>query len=416
MKKLNKIIIVLLFIFTATQAFGEGSYPAASNANATSTNQINSSQNQIVSSQGIGEGGNATSNSDSVAISGDSGAIANISTNSTSNYETRTPPVSMFPPYLPTFSHGGWGTIQAYFPNGPNGNDQMYECTFYPDNKQDMKELKGVMNALPYDGPLSLVGGILNCVGKIFGGPDNFHHGKGFDISNSIVRKRRPNNRPLYILIDSNINRQYLNRTGYTYVGKVSLEGNVERNWDLVYKAAIAEAVPWDVDLMLVSGGMKGVTVGTNTTFPGIAGAYSQTNYSVSMLGGRATGITEGKGVAMVSAECYRYNPYAAQRRNIPEAFYDRIHAQETTPQTIETSQNVEVSQKINPAVAEPVRKVRVQPQIETKTNTESLPQAEQRQTVKNIQMPTPTPKVQQPYMGVPVSQELYELAGFGQP
>ncbi|MBN1972428.1 MAG: hypothetical protein JW787_02220 [Sedimentisphaerales bacterium] len=387
MKKFTVIFIVLLLFFAVSQTYGEESYPAYSNSTATSANQINTSLNQNVQSLGYGEGGTAiagggssVSDSSSVSVSGDSGAIANISTNSTSNYESRTPPVAMFPPYLPTFSHGGWGTIQAYFPNGPNGNDRMYERAFYPGSKCDMKEIKGVINSLPYDGPLSMMGGVLNCVGKLFGGPDNFHHGKGFEIANSIVRKRRPKERPLYILIDSNINRDYFNSMGYTYVGKVSLEGKVERNWDLVYKAAIAEALPWDVDIMLVSGGMKGVTVGSTLTFPSAGGAYAQTNYSVTLLGGRSTGITEGKGMAMVSAECYRYNPNAARRRAIPEVFYNRIHAKAGSSQVLETSQRIE----------------------------ERIPEEQ------NVQLYTPAPTSQnQQYTGVKVNPELYEMAGF---
>jgi len=428
MKKIINIFVALLLLFAVTQAFGDGGYLPGSSANSNSSSQVNSSQNQTVFSQGFAQGGNATS--DSIAVSGDSGAIANISTNSTSNYETRTPPVSMFPPYLPTFSHGGWGTIQAYFPNGPNGNDSMYERAFYTDSKSDVKELKGVMNSLPYDGPLSFVGGILNGIGTIFGGPDNFHHGKGFEISNSIVRKRRPEDRPLYILIDSNINRDYFRKTGYTYVGKISLEGKVDRNWDLVYKAAIAEVLPWDVDVMLVSGGMKGVTVGTNTTFPGIAGAYSQTNYSVSMLGGRATGITEGKGVAMVSAECFRYNPAAADSRGIPEEFYKQVHANVVSSNNPVEQQPREIAtarlQKTRTSVSIETEPTVVQTPKEIQMNTTRVTMPTTQAPVQNMTQPktnsalgssatkTPAePQNQQPVFGVRVSQELYEMAGF---
>jgi hypothetical protein len=395
MKKLNLTLIVLLLVFTMTQV---NSY-ADTGVNATSSNQVSSSQNQTVQSMGFGgeggQGGSAYSDSDS-------GAIANISTNSTSNYQTRTPPIAMFPPYLPTFSHGGWGTIQAYFPNGPNGNDKMYERAFYPGSKLDMKELKNVMNSLPYDGPLSMVGGIINCVGTIFGGPDNFHHGKGFEISNSVVRKRRPNDRPLYILIDSNINRDYFSKTGYVYVGKISLEGKVERNWDMVYKAAIAEALPWDVDILLISGGMKGVTVGTNLTFPAAGGAYSQANYSVSLLGGYATGMTEGKGVAMVSAECYRYYPQSARSRNIPEAFYERIHSKTETSARAEMSPKPEPSQNNIEIIPE------IRHNIQSSTAAAENPTQVQPQTKAQAQVPQ-----RQQYIGVHVSPQLYEMAGF---
>ncbi len=368
MKKLMMVYILMLIVCTGTNSFCQDYSTLGSTANASSANQINAMQNQNMQGQGYGygeggkataTGGNSTSNSESIALSGDSGAIANISTNSTSNYQTRTPPVAMFPPYLPTFQHGGWGTMQGYFPNGPISNDRMYERAFYPGSKYDMKELKGSIKAIPYDGPLGLLDGLLNNVGSLLGCPDNFAHGRGFEISSSIVRKRRPKDRPLYILIDSNINRDYLNKTGYLYIGKISLEGKVERNWDQVYKAAIAEALPWDIDIILVSGGMKGVTVGTNFTFPTAGAAYAQTNYSLTLLGGTSTGMTEGKGKAMVSAECYRYYPQAAQSRAIPEAFYERIHATTNTVSKAEPARqtqiksNVTVSQKKEPAKAE---------------------------------------------------------------
>jgi hypothetical protein len=89
----------------------------------------------------------------------------------------------------------------------------------------------------------------------------------------------------------------------------------------------VAEALPWDVDILLVSGGMKGVTVGSNLTFPSGAAGYSQSNYSLSLFGAAATGITEGKGKAVVSGEAYRFAPLAVERRRIPEALYDRIRS-----------------------------------------------------------------------------------------
>lgn len=400
MKKDIKILSIVLFFicFQIFSVYGETCTTCGDPSTVLSTNEVTSLNNQTMQGQGYGygEGGsayavggnsnsNANSDSDSIAVSGDSGAIANITTNSTANYESRTPPVSMLPPYLPTYSHGGWGTIQAYFPNGPTSNNRMYERSFYPDSKLDMKELKSVVDAMPYDGPLSLLGGIFNGVGTLFGGPDNFHHGRGFDIASSVVRKRRPESRPLYILIDSNINRDYLNTTGYVYVGKISIEGKAERNWDQTYKAAIAEALPWDIDIMLVSGGMKGITVGSTTTFPSAAGAYAQTNYSVTLLGGKSTGITEGKGKAMVSAECYRYYPQAARQRMIPERFYNTIHANAATNQKIENT-----------------------PQIQNNVQPVTSQIQSQSQTQVQAQVP-----VKQQYIGVNVNPELSTMAGF---
>ena len=414
MKKDIKIISTVLTIicFQILCVYGEPCVDCGDPSTVLSTNTVTSLNNQTMQGQGYGYGeggsayavgGNSNSDADSIAVSGDSGAIANISTSSTSNYESRTPPVSMLPPYLPTYPHGGWGTIQGYFPNGPTNNDRIYERAFYPDSKLDMRELKSVVNSMPYEGPLSLVGGILNGVGTLLGGPDNFHHGRGFDIANSVVRRRRPENRPLYILIDSNINREYLNTTGYVYVGKISIEGKVERNWDQTYKAAIAEALPWDIDIMLVSGGMKGVTVGSTITFPSAAGAYAQTNYSVTLLGGKSTGITEGKGKAMVSAECYRYYPQAARERMIPERFYDRIHANAAPTQTLNNTpqiqNNLQPSSSQSQAQVQKQSQMQRQPQMQPQLQTQAQAQA---------QVP-----IKQPYIGVNVSQELYNLAGF---
>jgi len=272
----------------------------------------------------------------------------------------------MFPPYLPYWTHGGWGTIQAYFPNGPSSDDQVYERTFYPDDTDDMRELRGVLESLPYDGPLKAMGAMLNGVGVAFGGPDNFHHGRGFDIANSLIRARRPRGKPLLVFIDANVDRKLLKEAGYAYVGKVSLEGKVNRNWDQVYDAAVAETLPWDVDILLVSGGMKGVTVGSSVAFPGGAAGFSQANYSLSLFGAMSNGITEGKGEALVSAEGYRYWPLALIKRRIPKALYDRIHAK-PKPKGEETAQEI----------------------------------------------PPTTTKQQQ--AGVKVSQELFELAGFEQ-
>jgi hypothetical protein len=142
-----------------------------------------------------------------------------------------------------------------------------------------------------------------------------------------LFRNRRPDGKPLLVFIDSNVDTDILRQAGYAYVGKVSLEGKVDRNWDQVYDAAVAETLPWDVDILLISGGMRGVTVGSNLSFPGAAGAYSQPNYSVSLFGAASSGITEGKGKALVSAAGYRFWPEAVKRRQIPQSFYNRIHA-----------------------------------------------------------------------------------------
>jgi hypothetical protein len=179
-------------------------------------------------------------------------------------------------------------------------------------------------------------------------------------------------------MIDSQINKEYLNTSGYTYVGKISLEGKFDRNWDHVYEAAIAEALPWDIDVMLVSGGMKGVTVGSSITFPSAGSAYSQTNYSLSLLGGSSSGITEGKGEAMVSAECYRFYPQGAERRMIPKSFYNKLHAKAAVPVPINNNVKMEEAKPLDHG-----------------TNN------------------TAAPEITQKTRGVHVSKELFDMAGF---
>jgi hypothetical protein len=336
MKRLTTVLVPVLIVAAGAYATGGAPAPNPPDTQIGIENNIDTSQVQNVSligggaSSSIAEGGDSSSTAYGGSSKSDasSSSGASINTTSVSNYETRTPPLSVFPPYLPYWSHGGWGTVKAYFPNGPNSDDQIYERAFDPDSESDMRDLRGVIEALSYDGPLDVLGGVLNGVGAVFGGPDNYHHGRGFEISSSLVRTRRPNRKPLLVFIDTNVDTNLLMKAGYAYVGKVSLEGRVNRNWDQVYNAAVAETLPWDVDILLISGGMKGVTVGSNLSFPGAAGAYSQANYSISLFGSVSSGITEGKGKALVSAEAYRFWPQAANSRRIPHAFYDRIRAQ----------------------------------------------------------------------------------------
>lgn len=385
MKKLIAMLIPGLMLFAGASAKGDNGVHPEITPDTTIEVGTDVSTNQ---SQDI-----SVDTGDAVSASG-----ASITTTSISNYRTRTPPITTFPPYLPYWTHGGWGTIKAYFPNGPNSDDQVYERIFNPGNPVDMRELRGVLESLPYESPLGVFGGFLNGVGAIFGGPDNFHHGRGFEIASSLVRTRRPRGKPLLVFIDSNVDTNLLRNAGYAYVGKVSLEGKVDRNWDHVYDAAVAEALPWNVDILLVSGGMKGVTVGSNFSFPGAGGAYSQANYSVSMFGAVASGITEGKGKALVSAAGYRYWPAAAKRRRIPQAFYDRIHAK---VQPVRKS--TEAVQQILPATKKeeyPVAKK----EMHHVTQKETYPA-----TAKEKRPAIPKKK----HPGVRVSQELLKMAGF---
>jgi len=341
MERSLKLLISLLAVaVVASGAFATGGASSSHGYKGDVSNISNVSTQQTLSQsmQGQGyavaEGGEAVAEGgEAVSYSGgsSSGANAIISTSSVSNYKYRTQPLSVANPYLPFWSHGGWGTLKAYFPNGPNADDAVYERTFDPSNPDDMTELRDVIQSLPYDGPLDVLGGIINGVVAVFGGPDHYHHGRGFEIASSFIRCARPRGKPLFVFIDTNIDRDLLKEAGYAYVGKVSVEGEVDRNWDHVYDAAVAEALPWDVDILLVSGGMKGVSVGSNLAFPGAGVGYSQTNYSISLFGAYAEGITEGKGKAMVSASGYRYWPEVAYRRRIPRSIYDRIRVMDVS-------------------------------------------------------------------------------------
>ncbi len=402
MKSLIVILVPVLLIAQAKVYADEGGeLPSPYLANMSNINTHNADQEMVSIMKGQGyaaseggdsfaEGGDSFAeggDASSIALSGDSGAIANISTTSISNYEGRTPPVSTSPPYLPYWNHGGWGTLKAYFPNGPTADEKVYERVFDPDNPDDMRELRGVLESLPYGGPLSMLGGIFNGVRAVFGGPDNFHRGRGFEIANSLIRSARPEEKPLLVFIDSNVDRDLLRQAGYAYVGKISMEGNASRNWDHVYDAAVAEALPWDVDVLLVSGGMKGVTVGRNTTFPLAGGAYTQLDFSLSLFGGTAGGITEGKGKAMLSAEGYRYWPESAYRRKIPTSFYDKIRAK-----AVQNPKQVPQSER---TIGEAVKEIPA-----SDTDTEVPP-------------PSMTGQGQEAFKGISVSRELLEMSGF---
>ena len=370
----------------------------------------------------VGVGGDATSDSVALAVGGNpssnssagSNSGASINTTSISNYQGRTSPVSVAAPYLPYWTHGGWGTLKAYFPNGPS-DDQVYERIFNPDNADDMKELRGVLHSLSYEGPLSFLKGILNGVGTMFGGPNISHRGRGFEIANSLIRTTRPKGKPLLVFIDSNVDRRLLKQSGYVYVGRVSIEGKVDRNWDHVYDAAVAEALPWDVDVLLVSGGMKGVTVGSNFTFPTAGVGYSQTNYSISLLGGTASGVTEGKGKAQLGGEGYRFWPEAAQRRQIPQFVSDRLHA---TPK----QELAQAPQPQNPAQTSVAPDRRVSPTAAA-ASPERTAQAPAQGKTTPVAKKDMTPSyvgasaapARQNNVGVQVSKELLDLAGFSQ-
>ena len=423
MKKTWMILVPVLVLGAAVYAENGGPPPLVDVDNDVATNQ-----NQNVSASG-GE-----SRSDSA-----SNANVNMNTTSVSNYQTRTPPLTTFPPYLPYWNHGGWGTIKAYFPNGPTANDQIYETTFDPNDPNDQHELRSVLKTLPHKGLLATVGAALNGVGvALFDKPDTYFHGRGLDIADSIVRDRRPAGKSLLVFIDSNVDLNLLNEEGYAYMGKVSVQGDPDRNWDQAYKAAVAEALLWNVDILLVSGGMKGVTTGSNVTFPSAAAGYSQSNYSLSLLGGKAKGITEGEGKAVLSAEAYRYCPQVIERRRIPAAVYDRIRSRPwpasaggslPAPAPGQTAEPAypEVPAPVNDSAAEAARVPQAaSPRLQAGTPSTPTAQAAQppaaawSPTAAAAVIPRPAParrvEPKRPAYdgpGITMSRELYNLAGF---
>ena len=356
--------LVTIFVVLFAPAFANGTGGVNTNNTDVIQNNIMQGQGYSVSgggnaqaeggdAVGIGVGGNSDSDSYSVSSAESNPiAFANISTTANSNYKYRTQPVSTMAPYLPTWTHGGWGTLNAYFPNGPTGDSLIYQRTFDPADPGDMKEIRGVLKSLPYKGPLDVLGGIVNCISVAFGGPDNFHHGRGLKIDNSLVRNRRPYEKALFVLIDSNIDKKLLGEAGYAYIGKINITGDIDLNWDHAYDAVVAEALPWDVDILLISGGMKGVTVGSTVNFPGAAFGYGQANYSVSLFGGMSSGITEGEGKAVISAAAYRYWPTAINKRRIPPSLYYRIQVKPAVQPAAEAAAAA-TERKLSPMVEE---------------------------------------------------------------
>jgi hypothetical protein len=287
------------------------------------TTNVGSSQQQNVSVVGGGRS-NSDSRSMAGAVSGGSTSAVSINTSSETNYRNKTHPLPTMFPYLPLWQHGGWGTVKGYFANGPSNDNAIYERSFDSRDPEDIREVKGILSAIPYKGPIQTVGGFWKGVLTAFGAPDQFHHGRGFEISNSVDRIRRPQAQPMMVFTDSDIDTRVLEKAGYSYVGKISIEGNHNRNWDQVYNAAIAEALPWHVDILLVSGGMKGITVGSTTSASG-GGGYSQLHYSLSLFGGSSKGVTEGKGKPVLGAAAYRFSPRMSHKRSLPRLFYQRL-------------------------------------------------------------------------------------------
>jgi hypothetical protein len=147
-----------------------------------------------------GAGGAGGQGGTGVGTGGDSDSYSNSSVNV--NYRTRTGLVYPQSPYLPYWNHGGWGLSDDYFSNGPTQDKSVYERSFNPRDPEDMEQLRDTLEAVPYHGLLSIIPGIFNQIGLVFGAADNYHHGRGFQIANSLVRERRPTGKPLMVLYE----------------------------------------------------------------------------------------------------------------------------------------------------------------------------------------------------------------------
>ena len=205
----------------------------------------------------------------------------------------------------------------------------VYERTFDPGDADDMDELRGIMSGAPYDGPIEFIGGGLQRCGRgPFGDPTTTITAGALRSPTPWCGSVGPTGKPLLVFIDSNVDRNLLKRAGYTYVGKVSVEAKETRNWDQAYNAAIVETLPWDVDILLISGGMKGVTVGSNLYVPQ-CGHGLQPGELLAVADGRIRqGHHRGQRQARHGRRgAYRYCPRLVNKRRVPTLFYEKMKA-----------------------------------------------------------------------------------------
>jgi hypothetical protein len=137
----------------------------------------------------------------SIGGHGQAGTYINYAPTSNANYETRVPPLGFVPPYLPMWQHGGWGTVNGYFPNGPTTDDRAYERMFDPEAKEDMQMLKRLLRSAPYANGFKAIGGLFTPTLKT-------HRLRGFNVSNALFRDERPEGKRFMIMIDNDVDRE----------------------------------------------------------------------------------------------------------------------------------------------------------------------------------------------------------------
>jgi hypothetical protein len=173
---------------------------------------------------------------------------------------------------------------------------------------------------------------------------------------------------------------------------------------------------------------MKGVTTGSNTTFPSAAFGYSQANYSLSLLGSYAKGVTEGKGKAILSGEAYRFSPETIQRRRIPAAIYDRIRYRPAPAPAGEPGCASVPPEAPEPGCAEAVERTgdavrrAVRPSVGTgRPAPVAVGSSNPGSAAQSSSAPASTPARRAPQPrrpsynspGITMSQELFDMAGF---
>ena len=74
---------------------------------------------------------------------------------------------------------------------------------------------------------------------------------------------------------------------------------------------------------------MKGISVGSTTSFPNASFGYSQANYALGLGAGHSRGVTEAKGKPCLSAEAFSFNPRWSQKSSQPRQFYQSLVARQ---------------------------------------------------------------------------------------
>jgi hypothetical protein len=136
--------------------------------------------------------------------------------------------------------------------NSPSRDVRVYERLFRPNDFWDMEKIRRIIRSAPYMGPIECLGGVLNEIGVALGASDRIHYGRGFLISSSVDRRMRPDGKPIRVVLDRHASPERLKKARCTYVGKVYIVGQFHHTWDHVYYAALAEVIPWDVDILVI--------------------------------------------------------------------------------------------------------------------------------------------------------------------